>query len=86
MTVSAVASSYWSIVHKASLEVEKIDLNPSPNAQGAHLFSRKLEDSPLPVNWDAIVKTYDVRGLVGIDLTEDVVEALGAGFVDELGV
>ena len=38
----------------------------------------------MTVNWDAIVKTYDVRGLVGIDLTEDVVEALAAGFVDEL--
>jgi len=36
------------------------------------------------VNWDAIVKTYDVRGLVNVDLTADVVEALGAGFVDEL--
>ncbi|MGV8970183.1 MAG: phosphomannomutase/phosphoglucomutase [Microbacteriaceae bacterium] len=31
------------------------------------------------------VKTYDVRGLVGSQLTEDVVEALAAGFVDELG-
>jgi phosphomannomutase len=31
-----------------------------------------------------MVKTYDVRGLVNIDLTEDVVEALAAGFVDEL--
>ena len=37
------------------------------------------------VNWDAIVKTYDVRGLVGKDLTVEVVEALAAGFVDELG-
>jgi phosphomannomutase len=36
------------------------------------------------VNWNAIVKTYDVRGLVDIDLTEDVVAALAAGFVDEL--
>jgi phosphomannomutase len=36
------------------------------------------------VDWDAMVKTYDVRGLVNIDLTEDVVEALAAGFVDEL--
>jgi len=35
-------------------------------------------------NWDAIVKTYDVRGLVNIDLTADVVEALAAGFIDEL--
>ena len=38
----------------------------------------------MSVNWDAIVKTYDVRGLVNVDLTEDVVEALAAGFVDEL--
>ncbi|MDE2591796.1 MAG: phosphomannomutase/phosphoglucomutase [Actinomycetales bacterium] len=37
------------------------------------------------INWDAIVKTYDVRGLVGKDLTFEVVEALAAGFVDELG-
>ena len=39
----------------------------------------------MSINWDAIVKTYDVRGLVGIDLTTQVVEALAAGFVDELG-
>ena len=38
----------------------------------------------MAVNWDAMVKTYDVRGLVNIDLTEEVVEALAAGFVDEL--
>jgi phosphomannomutase len=38
----------------------------------------------MSVNWDAMVKTYDVRGLVNVDLTEDVVEALAAGFVDEL--
>jgi len=38
----------------------------------------------MTVNWDAMVKTYDVRGLVNVDLTEDVVEALAAGFVDEL--
>jgi phosphomannomutase len=30
------------------------------------------------------VKTYDVRGLVGSQLTEDVVRAFGAGFVAEL--
>ncbi len=40
----------------------------------------------MSVNWDAMVKTYDVRGLVNIDLTEEVVEALAAGFVDELGL
>lgn len=38
----------------------------------------------MTVNWDAIVKTYDVRGLVNVDLTADVVEALAAGFIDEL--
>jgi phosphomannomutase len=32
----------------------------------------------------SIVKTYDVRGLVGLTLTEDMVEALAAGFVDEI--
>ncbi|WP_317230001.1 phosphomannomutase/phosphoglucomutase [Clavibacter sp. MX14-G9D] len=35
-------------------------------------------------NLTAIVKTYDVRGLVGSQLTEELVTALGAGFVDEL--
>ncbi|MEY4639868.1 MAG: hypothetical protein RLY13_866 [Actinomycetota bacterium] len=35
-------------------------------------------------DWNAIVKTYDVRGLVGSALTTDVVAALAAGFVDEL--
>ena len=40
----------------------------------------------MSVNWDAIVKTYDVRGLVDIDLTDEVVAALAAGFVDELGL
>ena len=38
----------------------------------------------MAVNWDAIVKTYDVRGLVGTDLTPEIVSALAAGFVDEL--
>lgn len=33
----------------------------------------------------AFVKAYDVRGLVGSQLTDEVVEALAAGFVDELG-
>lgn len=31
-----------------------------------------------------IVKTYDIRGLVGTELTEGVVEALAAAFVDEI--
>ena len=39
----------------------------------------------MTINWDAIVKTYDVRGLVGSDLTQEIVAALAAGFVDELG-
>ncbi len=30
------------------------------------------------------IKAYDVRGLVGSQLTDEVVEALGAGFVDEI--
>lgn len=34
---------------------------------------------------DAFVKTYDVRGLVGSQLTDEVVSALGAAFVDEIG-
>lgn len=34
----------------------------------------------------AIVKAYDVRGLVDGQLTPDVVRALGAGFADEVGV
>ncbi|MBB5632636.1 phosphomannomutase [Cryobacterium mesophilum] len=34
---------------------------------------------------DAFVKTYDVRGLVGSQLTDEVVSAIGAAFVDEIG-
>ncbi|MGW9629820.1 phosphomannomutase/phosphoglucomutase [Agromyces sp. NPDC055520] len=34
---------------------------------------------------DAIVKTYDVRGIVGEGLTVETVEALAAAFVDEVG-
>ncbi|WP_157005801.1 phosphomannomutase/phosphoglucomutase [Agromyces laixinhei] len=34
---------------------------------------------------DAIVKTYDVRGIVGEGLTAETVEALAAAFVDEVG-
>ncbi len=36
------------------------------------------------INFQDFVKTYDVRGLVGSQLTEDVVAAFGAAFVDEL--
>ena len=35
---------------------------------------------------NAIVKTYDIRGLVGVELTEEMVEAVAAGFVDELNL
>ncbi|GAA1749249.1 phosphomannomutase/phosphoglucomutase [Agromyces humatus] len=34
---------------------------------------------------EAVVKAYDVRGIVGEGLTEPIVEALAAGFVDEVG-
>jgi len=34
----------------------------------------------------SIVKTYDIRGLVGEALTEEVVEAIAAAFVDEVEV
>ncbi|MEO6941693.1 MAG: phosphomannomutase/phosphoglucomutase [Terrimesophilobacter sp.] len=34
---------------------------------------------------DAFVKTYDVRGLVGSQLNDEVVSAIGAAFVDEIG-
>ncbi|NYD66653.1 phosphomannomutase/phosphoglucomutase [Agromyces atrinae] len=34
---------------------------------------------------ERIVKSYDVRGLVGSELTETVVEAIAAAFVDEVG-
>ena len=36
------------------------------------------------VDLSSFVKAYDVRGLVGSQLTAEVVEALAAGFVDEL--
>ncbi|MFD4422736.1 phosphomannomutase/phosphoglucomutase [Agromyces sp. NPDC058484] len=34
---------------------------------------------------DEIVKAYDVRGIVGEGVTDETVEALAAGFVDEVG-
>lgn len=34
----------------------------------------------------SVVKSYDVRGLVGSELTETLVTALGAGFVDEFAL
>jgi phosphomannomutase len=41
--------------------------------------------NPAPSDLASFVKTYDVRGLVGSQLTADVVSALAAGFVDEIG-
>jgi phosphomannomutase len=38
----------------------------------------------IPTDLASFVKTYDVRGLVGSQLTSEVVTALAAGFVDEL--
>ena len=38
------------------------------------------------INFDAFVKTYDVRGLVDDELSEEIIEAFGAGFADELGL
>jgi len=40
--------------------------------------------SPTPIDLSQFVKTYDVRGLVGSQLTVEVVEALAAAFVDEV--
>ena len=35
----------------------------------------------MSIDWNAIVKTYDVRGLVGKQLTTEIIAALAAGFV-----
>ena len=40
------------------------------------------EGEQMTINWQAIFKAYDVRGLVGTELTEPVVEAIGAAFAD----
>jgi phosphomannomutase len=37
------------------------------------------------IDLSEFIKAYDVRGLVGSQLTDEVVEALGAAFVDEIG-
>ncbi len=39
--------------------------------------------TPAP-DLSAFIKAYDVRGLVGTQLTDEVIEALGAGFADEM--
>jgi phosphomannomutase len=36
------------------------------------------------IDFNKFVKTYDVRGLVGSELTEEVIAAFGAAFADEL--
>ena len=36
------------------------------------------------MDFDKFVKTYDVRGLVGSELTPELIECFGAGFADEL--
>ena len=41
--------------------------------------------TPSPIDLAPFVKAYDVRGLVGSQLTNEVVTALGAAFVDEVG-
>ncbi len=38
-----------------------------------------------PIDLAPFIKAYDVRGLVGSQLTDEVVTALGAAFVDEIG-
>ena len=39
----------------------------------------------MPADVNRVVKTYDVRGLVDSELTDDIVEALAAAFVDVVG-
>ena len=39
----------------------------------------------MSIDLTRIVKTYDIRGLVGSELTDEVVEALAAAFIDEIG-
>ncbi|WP_426519851.1 phosphomannomutase/phosphoglucomutase [Diaminobutyricibacter sp. McL0618] len=48
-------------------------------------MSNALSADQVHSNFDAAVKTYDVRGLVGTTLTTEMVEAIGAAFVDEIG-
>ena len=40
------------------------------------------DSARIPFDLSSVVKTYDVRGLVGEQLDESIVEALGAAFVD----
>ena len=41
-------------------------------------------DSSAPIDLAPFIKAYDVRGLVGSQLTDEVVTAIGAAFVDEV--
>ena len=41
--------------------------------------------TPAPVDLTPFIKAYDVRGLVGSQLTAEVIRALGAAFADEVG-
>jgi phosphomannomutase len=50
---------------------------------GAVPTLRPTESKTMPLR--DVVKSYDVRGLVGTQLTEDMVRALAAAFVDEVG-
>ena len=43
-----------------------------------------MNEATHPIDLSAFVKTYDVRGLVGTQLTDEVMAALGAAFVDEV--
>jgi phosphomannomutase len=60
----------WQLIRHVAVPRETQTLQPNESAR----------DMPL----NAIVKSYDVRGLVGSQLTTDVVRALAAAFVDEV--
>ncbi|MCU1638848.1 MAG: phosphomannomutase/phosphoglucomutase [Microbacteriaceae bacterium] len=46
---------------------------------------RDLPAAAAPIDLAPFIKAYDVRGLVGSQLTPEVVRALGAAFADEVG-
>lgn len=48
-------------------------------------MSNSSDFDKIRASLNAVVKTYDVRGLVGENLTEEIVAAVGAAFVDEVG-
>lgn len=45
-----------------------------------------FNESELSVSLDKVFKAYDVRGIVGEELNDVIVEAVGAAFVDEVGL